>query len=170
MQHLPPAHDEDRPYTIALVCLGNICRSPIADVVLQHRLAERGLDHRYVVVSSGTGSWHVGDGMDAAARTELEAHGYDASRHRARQFDAQSFDTCDLILTMDASNHHDVLALARSDEDRSRIAMFRSFDPQAQPHCDDVPDPWGGRPEAFRQVRIMIERTVNSLVEQLQGR
>ncbi len=167
---LPAAHDPDHPYTIAMVCLGNICRSPIADVVLEHRLAEHSLDDRYAVLSSGTGSWHVGDGMDAAARTELEAHGYDASRHQARQFDAQTFDVCDLILTMDASNHHDVLALARSDEDRSRVAMFRSFDPQAQSGDDEVPDPWGGGPEGFTQVRIMIERTVDALVEQLERR
>jgi len=167
---LPTTHDPDRPYTIAMVCLGNICRSPIADVVLEHRLAEHGLNDQYAVVSSGTGSWHVGDGMDAAARTELEAHGYDSSRHRARQFDARMFDACDLILTMDASNHHDVLALARGDEDRSRVAMFRSFDPQAHPADDEVPDPWGGGPEGFIQVRIMIERTVDALVEQLERR
>ncbi|MDQ3629102.1 MAG: low molecular weight phosphotyrosine protein phosphatase [Actinomycetota bacterium] len=167
---LPPAHDPDRPYTIALVCLGNICRSPIADVVLGLRLAEHGLDDRYAVVSSGTGSWHVGDGMDAAARTELEAHGYDATRHRARQFEAQSFGTCDLVLAMDARNRHDVLALARTDEDRSRVAMFRSFDPQAGPGDDEVPDPWGGGPEGFTQVRVMVERTVDALVEQLARR
>lgn len=167
---LPTAHDADRPYTIALVCLGNICRSPIADVVLEHRLAEHGLGDRYAVVSAGTGSWHIGEGMNPPARTELESNGYDASRHRARQFGPEWFDTCDLILTMDASNHHDVLALARSAEDRSRVAMFRSFDPQAQPGDEEVPDPWGGGTEGFTQVRVMVERTADAFVEQLARR
>lgn len=167
---LPAPHDPDRPYAIALVCLGNICRSPIADVVLEQRLADRGIYDRYAVRSAGTGSWHVGDGMNPPARTELEANGYDASRHRAHQFDAAWFDSCDLILTMDTSNQHDVLALARTDEDRGRVRMFRSFDPQASAGDAEVPDPWGGGPEDFTDVRVMVERTVDALVDALESR
>ena len=75
-------------YRIALVCLGNICRSPMAHVVLEQRLAEAGLDDRVEVASSGTGGWHVGDPMDERAAATLAAAGYDPSRHRARQYDA----------------------------------------------------------------------------------
>ena len=80
---LPPPRSPGR-YAVELVCLGNICRSPTAHVVLEQRLAEAGLDDRVVVDSSGTGDWHVGSPMDSRAAATLSAAGYDPSRHRAR--------------------------------------------------------------------------------------
>ncbi len=80
---LPPARRPGR-YHLAVVCLGNICRSPMADVVLAERLADAGLNDRVSVGSSGTGGWHVGDPMDRRAAATLTAAGYDATRHRAR--------------------------------------------------------------------------------------
>ena len=82
---LPEAQVPGR-YRIELVCLGNICRSPMAHVVLEARLAEAGLDDRVEVTSSGTGDWHVGKPMDRRAAATLTAAGYDATRHRARQW------------------------------------------------------------------------------------
>ena len=70
------------------MCLGNICRSPMADVVLTAAVAEAGLADRVEVISSGTGDWHVGGPMDRRAAATLAAHGYDGQRHRARQFDS----------------------------------------------------------------------------------
>jgi len=154
---------------VAMVCLGNICRSPMADVVLEHRLAEAGIDD-VVVSSSGTGDWHVGQPMDERAAEKLTAAGYDASRHRARTFTAEWFDQQDLILTMDASNHADVLALARSDEDRAKVRMYRSFDPEADTPDAEVPDPWYGGPEGFDDVLAMVERTTDEIVRHLSER
>jgi len=151
---------------IALVCLGNICRSPMADVVLEHRLAEAGIDD-VVVSSSGTGDWHVGQPMDERAAATLTAAGYDATRHRARNFTPDWFGEQDLILTMDASNHADVLALARSDEDRAKVRMYRSFDPEADTPDAEVPDPWYGGPEGFDEVLAMVERTTDGIVRYL---
>ncbi|MCD9155382.1 low molecular weight protein-tyrosine-phosphatase [Aeromicrobium duanguangcaii] len=151
---------------VALVCLGNICRSPMADVVLEHRLAEAGIDD-VVVSSSGTGDWHVGQPMDERAATTLTAAGYDATRHRARNFTPDWFGEQDLILTMDASNHADVLALARSDEDRAKVRMYRSFDPEAKTPDAEVPDPWYGGPEGFDEVLKMVERTTDGIVRYL---
>ena len=151
---------------VAMVCLGNICRSPMAGVVLEHRLAEAGIDD-VVVSSSGTGDWHVGQPMDERAAAKLTAAGYDASRHRARNFTAEWFDQQDLILTMDSSNHADVLALARSDEDRAKVRMYRSFDPEADTGEAEVPDPWYGGPEGFDDVLAMVERTTDEIVKHL---
>ncbi|MBC9227590.1 low molecular weight phosphotyrosine protein phosphatase [Aeromicrobium sp. 636] len=151
---------------IALVCLGNICRSPMAHVVLEQRLADAGIDD-VVVTSSGTGDWHVGQPMDERAAATLTAAGYDATRHRARNFTPDWFGEQDLILTMDASNHADVLALARSDEDRAKVRMYRSFDPEADTPDAEVPDPWYGGPEGFDEVLRMVERTTDGIVRYL---
>lgn len=154
------------PRRVALVCLGNICRSPMADVVLEHQLAEAGVDD-VEVSSSGTGDWHVGQPMDERAAATLTAAGYDASRHRARTFTADWFDEQDLILVMDSSNHADVLALAASDDHRTKVRMYRSFDPEADTPDAEVPDPWYGGPEGFDEVLEMVERTSREIVRHL---
>ena len=81
------------PYRIAVVCLGNICRSPMADVVLNDRVESAGLAERVEVVSAGTGGWHVGGPMDRRAAALLTTHGYDASRHVAQQFTVMASQT-----------------------------------------------------------------------------
>ncbi len=152
---LPPPR---RPgaYAVALVCLGNICRSPTAHVVLEQRLAEAGLDDRVVVHSSGTGDWHVGDPMDRWAAATLTAAGYDPSRHRAQQYDASWADSHDLVLAMDLDNLADVGG--RSD----RVGLFRDFDP-VEPGSE-VPDPYYGGRDGFSAVLTMVERTSDALV------
>ena len=107
MPTLPPPRTPGR-YAISLVCLGNICRSPTAHVVLEARLAAAGLDDRVSVRSSGTGDWHVGRPMDSRAAATLEADGYDASRHRARQYDDSWAAEDDLVLAMDHDNLADL--------------------------------------------------------------
>ncbi|KHL16463.1 UNVERIFIED_CONTAM: protein tyrosine phosphatase [Mumia flava] len=155
----------DGPLRIALICLGNICRSPMADVVLEAKLADAGLADAVEVGSGGTGDWHVGEPMDERAARELSAHGYDPSRHRARTIRPDWFQDHDLILTMDRSNYDDVVALAPTDADRTKVRMFRSFDPDAGPTDDEVPDPWYGGPAGFEQVLRMVERTTDAIVE-----
>ena len=100
---LPP---QRRPgtYRIAIVCLGNICRSPMAHVVLTEQLDRAGLSGQVTVDSAGTGGWHVGDPMDSRAAATLTAQGYDASRHRAAQFTSAQAEDHDLVLAMDAAN------------------------------------------------------------------
>ena len=170
MTDLPPAKDPRRPYRIATVCLGNICRSPMAEVVLTAALDDAGLSDRVVIDSSGTGGWHTGETMDDRAAATLEAHGYDASRHRAQQFDATWFDEHDLILTMDGANYRDVGALSPSSAETERIRMFRAYDPDASETDDEVPDPWYGGPAGFERVLDTIERTTKALVDKLDER
>ena len=156
---LPPPREPGR-YRVALVCLGNICRSPMARVVLESRLAEAGLSDVVTVTSSGTGGWHEGKPMDERAAATLEQAGYDASRHRARTFDTGWHDEHDLVLVMDAANLRDVGGPG------DRVAMFRDFDP-VEPG-GDVPDPYYGGAAGFEEVLRMVERTCTSLVSALE--
>lgn len=160
---LPPPHGT--PYRIATVCLGNICRSPIAAVVLEHRLADAGLDDQVEVTSSGTGGWHTGEPMDRRAAGVLLDHGFDPSRHRARLFEAYWFDR-DLILTMDAQNFADVTALGGRP---GQVRMFREFDPEVrdQQSPPDLPDPWYGGPADFELTLAVADRTAGVLVDLL---
>jgi protein-tyrosine phosphatase len=165
MQHpapLPPPRAPGR-YRIALVCLGNICRSPTAHVVLEQRLADAGLADRVEVASSGTGGWHVGNPMDTRAAATLTAAGYDPTRHRARQYDATWLEAYDLVLVMDEANLADVGGRGRSD----RLGLFRDHDP-VDPG-GEVPDPYYGGPDGFEEVLAMVERTSDAIVRALRG-
>ena len=157
---LPAPRDPGR-YRIELVCLGNICRSPMAHVLLEERLAEAGLDDVVEVTSSGTGDWHVGHPMDRRAAAALSAAGYDPSRHRARQYDAGSAGDVDLVLAMDSDNLNDLGGVS------PRVMLFRAFDP-VDPG-GDVPDPYYGGDSGFEEVLAMVERTARSLVAALES-
>src|ERR1700753_1661613 len=85
---LPPPRQPDGPYRVCLVCLGNICRSPMAETVLRDAITAAGLDGAVVVDSAGTGDVHLGEKMDASAREALSRRGYDGSAHRARQIES----------------------------------------------------------------------------------
>lgn len=154
-------------YRIAVVCLGNICRSPMAEVVLSSRLAEAGLADLVTVDSSGTGGWHVGDPMDHRAAATLNAHGYDSSRHRARQFTQGAGAAYDLVLAMDEGNLTNIRALSTTAEaaDEGRLRLFRDFDP-VDPGTA-VPDPYYGGGDGFEEVLRMVDRSAASLVAAL---
>lgn len=165
---LPPPTTSAPTYSLALVCLGNICRSPMAQLVLADKIERQGLGG-IRVTSCGTGDWHVGERMDPRAAQTLVQAGYDPSHHRAQQFDLSWFDDHDALLVMDASNRDDVLALARHDSDRSKVQMFRAHDPEDDSVGQDVPDPYYGGPGGFDDVMSVIERTTAALVERLDG-
>jgi protein-tyrosine phosphatase len=138
----------------------------MAEVVLTDRLDAAGLSDEVQVESAGTGGWHVGGPMDDRAAALLTRHGYDATRHRARQFQPDWFDEADLVLAMDASNHADLVAQAPSAD---RVRMFREVDPRAGEDGGlDVPDPYFGGDEGFEQVLAMIERTCDAWVAALE--
>ena len=158
-----PAPRRAGRYSVALVCLGNICRSPMADVVLQKHLADAGLDDRVTVASSGTGDWHLGHPMDRRAAATLTAAAYDASRHRAQQFAPTWLDEHDLVLAMDRQNLSDLSAGA--DPDPQRVRLYRDFDPRVP--GGEVPDPYYGGDSGFEEVLDMVERTSVALVEAL---
>ena len=167
MTTLPPPRTPGR-YRIAVVCLGNICRSPVAEVVLSARIADAGLADQVEVTSSGTGTWHLGEAMDARAASTLIAAGYDGSRHAAQKFDPGSLAGLDLVLAMDGSNLADIRATIAdlTDADADRVRLFRDFDPDEQ--GGDVPDPFYGGDAGFEEVLTMVERTAAVIVTELQ--
>jgi protein-tyrosine phosphatase len=140
-------------YRICLVCMGNICRSPMAETVLRKTLTDRGLGERVRVWSAGTGRWHVGDPMDERALEVLARRGYDGSTHRARQFGSDWFDRYDLVLAMDRDN---LVTLSRMAPPGVEVRLFRSFDPAA-PEGAEVPDPYYGGAEGFEEVLSLVE-------------
>jgi protein-tyrosine phosphatase len=156
-----PTQQTDGPYRIALVCLGNICRSPMAHVVLADHLDRAGLAAKVEVSSAGTGGWHVGKPMDPRAATALVGEGYDPSAHRARQYDAGWLETHDVVLVMDRANLADVGT-------HERVALFRDFDPVDR--GGEVPDPYYGGDDGFGEVLSMVERTSAAIVDALQRR
>ncbi len=115
-----------------MVCLGNICRSPLAHGVLQHLADSEGLD--WVVDSAGTGGWHVGEPPDDRAVAVAGNHGIDISCQRAQQFNPRHFDEYDHILVMDRENLNRILALAESQQQRSKVRLFLED--------SEVPDPY----------------------------
>ncbi|WP_239116182.1 low molecular weight protein-tyrosine-phosphatase [Planotetraspora kaengkrachanensis] len=147
---------------ICLVCMGNICRSPMAEVVLRRTLEERGLD--VLVDSAGTGGWHAGEPMDERALATLAEHGYDGDAHRARQFDPAWFAERDLVLVMDRDNLRAVRRMAPPGAD---VRLFRSFDPDA-PDGAEVPDPYYGGKQGFTDVLVMVEAASEGLAKHLE--
>ena len=147
-------------YKIGVVCLGNICRSPTAQVVLEELLDRAGLSGAVEVASCGTGTWHIGEAIDDRAATTLSAAGYDPSLHRAQKFDDTWLDDYDLLLAMDRQNLADIGGRS------ARVAMFRDFDPVDT--GADVPDPYYGGLGGYEEVLRMVERTGTAIVAALQ--
>ena len=164
---LPEPRDPHRPYRICVVCLGNICRSPMAGVILRDELAAAGLGGKVEVDSAGTGDWHLGEEMDRRARAELSRRGYDGSGHKARQIQPSWLRDYDLLLAMDCSNLANLRRMANGDSELAgRIRLMRSFDPYSAEQAE-VPDPYNGGPEEYAQVFDLVEPAVRNLASQL---
>jgi protein-tyrosine phosphatase len=157
---LPPPRTPGR-YRIGFVCLGNICRSPVADVVLSAMVSDAGLADRVEVASCGTGPWHVGEPMDHRSAATLAGAGYDPTRHVAQQYDAATWpDHHDLLLAMDEQNLADIGGRG------PRTALLGDADP-LRPGAE-VPDPYYGGDSGFEEVLAMVERccaTVTALLD-----
>lgn len=170
---LPEQRDPAGPYRISLVCLGNICRSPMAEKVLRAELERAGLAGLVEVDSSGTGDWHVGGDMDPRAASTLRVHGY-PTRHTARQFDPDDLADRDLILVMDLDNF-DVLRRAADEHggrhgfDLSRLRLYCSFAPGTGAN-PEVPDPYYGGDDGFTAVLNMVEAAAKGLTGELVNR
>jgi protein-tyrosine phosphatase len=164
---LPEPRNPQQPYRICLVCLGNICRSPMGEVVLRDELRKAGLAGKVEVDSAGTGDWHVGEAMDRGARAELSRRGYDGSGHKARQIQASWLDDYDLLLAMDRANLAGLRRMAADDEELDgRIQLMRSFDPDAPPEAE-VPDPYNGGPEEYVAAFELVGAAARGLASQL---
>jgi protein-tyrosine phosphatase len=160
---VPPPRHRAGPYRICLVCMGNICRSPMAETVLRAELDRAGLGEAVEVDSAGTGDWHLGSAMDPRARAELARRGFDGTRHRARKFRSSWLADRDLVLAMDRYNLTD---LRHMGAERGRLRLLRSFDPASAGDAE-VPDPYNGVDASFGEVLDLIEAATRGLTQQL---
>ena len=151
---------------VLFVCLGNICRSPAAEGAFTSLVREMGFENHFHIDSSGTGDYHVGELPNANTRKIAGERGIELT-HRARQFHPMDFDSFDYILAMDNNNYRDVLSLAKNKDHKNKVFKYRYFDPD---HDDepDVPDPYFGGIDGFRNVQQIVERTARGFLDHLQ--
>ncbi|MGF3056386.1 low molecular weight protein-tyrosine-phosphatase [Microbacterium sp. YY-01] len=158
-----PATD---PFRVIFVCTGNICRSPMAEVVFRALAEEHGLSSSIVSTSAGTGDWHVGERADHRTVQALARRGYDGTHHRARQFTQAAFADYDLIVALDRSHERILRQWAQHDADDGKIVLLMDFEPHAT--TLDVPDPYYADDRTFDEVLGMIESASRRLFRQLE--
>jgi protein-tyrosine phosphatase len=144
---------------VCFVCLGNICRSPMAEVVFRSLVHAAGLSDAVETASAGTGGWHAGDGADRRALSALRARGYDGAAHRARQLTREDFAAYDLVVALDRDNARSLRALAPSPEDVAKVRLLLAD--------EDVPDPYYGGAEGFEHVLDLVEDACRALLAEV---
>ncbi len=146
---------------ILMVCLGNICRSPLAEGILASKLPKK----KFTVDSAGTGSWHIGRQPDERSVAVAKKHKIDISTQKGRQFSATDFDAFDYIYVMDNSNYQDVLQLATSSEHKEKVQLILN---ELFPNENvDVPDPYYGVANGFESVYKMLDETCDIIAKKL---
>jgi protein-tyrosine phosphatase len=150
---------------VLFVCMGNICRSPLAQGVFENVLRREGLQNEVFVDSAGTGRWHVGSPPDERALSAASFRGLDISAQRARQVRPDDCDSFDYILTMDEGIYHMVSSLCRGN---AVVRPFLDFATDSQER--DVPDPYYGGPDAFERVLDLVEEASEGLLEDIRER
>ncbi|HJK90588.1 MAG TPA: low molecular weight protein-tyrosine-phosphatase [Polyangiaceae bacterium LLY-WYZ-15_(1-7)] len=151
--------------SICFVCLGNICRSPTAEGVMRHLLAEEGLSELIALDSAGTGGWHVGEKPDPRARAAAARRGITVDG-AGRQFQRGDFARFDYVVAMDGSNLRNLRKLASRDEHEEKLSLLRDHDP-GSPADAEVPDPYYGGEGGFETVLDIVEAGCRGLLERV---
>ncbi|WP_432221990.1 low molecular weight protein-tyrosine-phosphatase [Flavobacterium sp. TMP13] len=146
---------------ILMVCLGNICRSPLAEGILAAKLPKE----KFTVDSAGTGDWHVGHGPDKRSIAIAKKNGLNISNQKGRQFTAIDFDTFDYIYVMDSSNYDNVIALASNENQKSKVQLI--LDEIFPGENVDVPDPFYGLANGFETVYEMLDDATANIAAKL---
>ena len=144
-----------------MVCLGNICRSPLAEGLLRSKLDPS----KYSIDSAGTGHWHVGRPPDPRSIAVAKKNNLDITHLRGKQFEPGFFDLYDHIFVMDFSNYQDVIAQARNEEDKKKVSMI--LDELFPGEQVDVPDPYSGGDQGFDRVYNMLDEATDRLAERI---
>jgi len=148
---------------ILMVCLGNICRSPLAHGLLRHKVQEQGLDVE--TDSAGTASYHVDEAPDPRTIKTGRKHGIDISDLRGRQFEVEDFDRFDKIYVMDESNYLNVSRLARNESDKNKVDFILN---ELEAGSDsEVPDPYYGGDDGFENVYQMLDKATDSIIQKI---
>lgn len=149
------------PVKILMVCLGNICRSPLAEGILASKLPK----DKFTVDSAGTGSWHIGRNPDERSIAIAKKNKVDISRQKGRQFTTSDFDSFDYIYVMDNSNYWDVVQLADNKEQTEKVQLILN---ELFPNENvDVPDPYFGLPNGFNTVYKMLDEACDVIAKRL---
>lgn len=158
---------KDNPYKIVFVCLGNICRSPTAEGVFQHLVNERGLQSYFYVDSAGTSAYHIGETANSRSRDTASKHGIEL-KSRARRFEAEDLEEFDLIVAMDSQNLKDIKQLDTKGTIDAKVVSMRDYDPR--PGDGNVPDPYYGGIDGFKNVFEIVKRSCETLLDELESR
>ena len=150
---------------VLFVCMGNICRSPLAQGILENLVRREGLEDEIFVDSAGTGRWHAGQPPDERALSAASLRGLDISSQRARQVRPEDCENFDYILTMDEENYRMVAALCRGS---AVVRPFLDFAPHSPER--EVPDPYYGGPDGFERVIDLVEEASEGLLEDIHER
>lgn len=152
---------------VLFVCLGNICRSPLAEGVFREIVSEEGLTDRFHIDSAGTSDYHTGDSPDPRTVSEAKRRGL-LLEHAARQIRSADLEKFDYVIAMDASNLGKVERLAKSVPRHAELHLLRAFDDEAGDDLE-VPDPYFGGPDGFADVHDMVERACRGLLEHIRS-
>lgn len=154
-------------FSVLFVCLGNICRSPTAEGVFQHKVNQAGLKELIRVDSAGTSAFHVGEPPDSRSQDEAIKSGYDLSYIRSRKAEAKDFVDFDLVVAMDLENYNNLSLLKTAGYDGKLKLFIRDYAPGLD--IEEVPDPYYGGPDGFTKVLNMIELASDNLLEEIKG-
>lgn len=145
---------------VLMVCLGNICRSPLAEGILQHKVASE----KIFVDSAGTGGFHIGNKPDIRSIAVAKKHGIDISLQKCRKFTTQDFEDFDIIYVMDKSNYTNIIALTN---DTAKIAKVKLLLDEVNLPEKQVPDPYYDTEDGFEHVFQLIDAACNAIVEKI---
>jgi protein-tyrosine phosphatase len=160
----PPA---PAPLRVLFVCLGNICRSPLAEGVFRKKVRAAGLEGRIEIASAGTGDWHIGAPPDERMQATAQRYGLDLSHLRGEQLAASDLRDYHHVFVMDRQNLLDALTLDPEGDYGDRVRLFREFDPE--PEDFQVPDPYYGDGDGFERVYEIVDRTCGVILRRLRA-
>jgi protein-tyrosine phosphatase len=144
-----------------MVCLGNICRSPLADGVLRHKVNKLNLN--IIVDSAGTANYHIGASPDKRMIATAKMKGVDIGFLKARQFEYKDFEEFDSIFVMDQNNYKNVIQLAKTDQDKCKVKLL--LDVTSKVHRKEVPDPYYGTQTDFEEVYELVDQATDAIIE-----
>lgn len=145
---------------ILMVCLGNICRSPLAEGILKSKL-----DSNFIVESAGTAAYHVGNKPDPRSIAVARQNGLNITNQRARKFNKQDFEDFDIIYAMDNSNYQNIIALAENDQQKEKVKLILN---ESFPDKNlDVPDPYYGGEKGFENVYNMLDNACKIIAKRI---
>ncbi len=156
--------DHNNPRRVLFVCLGNICRSPLAEAVARKQAEEMGVADQFHFASAGTGDWHIGNAADPRSAATAQQFGLDLSQHRARQITVDNIPDWEWLIAMDRANRQQLLMMGANPE---RVWLMRRFE-NSDGTCEkDVPDPYYGGADGFTLMYRLLQTNATPIIEHL---